>query len=80
MARDDRSVLVSRRTLRIIEGRLQTVRARVIEAEVELGELPPGEPSSPAVRRAQESLELADDDLRSVLDLVRETTRPLAGA
>lgn len=70
---------MSVRTLRVLEGQLQTVRARVIEAEIELTDALEGGPPTPATRRAAELLELADDDLRSLLDLVREATTSRRG-
>ncbi len=60
------------RTWRILEARLQTIRARVIEAEVEVGDQVPGDSISARLERAQEALAIADDDLRAVLALLRE--------
>lgn len=69
---DDHQVVVPFRTWRILEARLQTIRARVIEAEVELGDQVPGDSVTARLDRAGEALAIADEDLRAVLALVRE--------
>ena len=69
---DQQLVAVPFRTWRVLEARLQTIRARVIEAEVELGDGVPGDTLTARLDRAGEALAIADEDLRAVLALVRE--------
>lgn len=75
-----RTVTIPLRTWRIIEGRLQTIRARVIETEVELADMDQGQIMLSSRLCLEDHLAVADDDLRVVLDLVREATPSTGGA